>query len=68
MTSPAQPPFQLIAFDTRRGNQEGTEDYKVLAAFPNRMPIEDQSSLAGLFQGLLFFSSTFGKVGWCVKA
>eukprot|EP00887_Chlorella_sp_A99_P004827 scaffold4.g4827.t1 len=63
---PLTPPFQLLVFDTRRGNEEGSEDDKVLAAHPPRASPAEHSSLAGLFQGLLLFSSTFGQGAWNV--
>lgn len=51
--------LQLLIFDTRRGNTEGLEEDKVLAAFPNDVPLLHQSGMAGLLQGLLLFTANF---------
>ena len=54
--------LQVLAFDVRRGNQEGREADKVLAFWPPDTPLEEQSGLAGLLQGLLLFTATFAGV------
>ena len=51
--------LQLLVFDTRRGNQEGREEDKLLAFFPPGAPPMHQSGVAGLLQGLLLFTATF---------
>jgi hypothetical protein len=51
--------LQLLVFDTRRGNKEGEEDGKVLAGYPDSVALQEQSSMAGLLQGLLLFTANF---------
>jgi hypothetical protein len=51
--------LQLLVFDTRRGNKEGEENDKVLAGFPDTVSLLQQSSMAGLLQGLLLFTANF---------
>jgi len=50
--------FQLLVFDTRRGNSEGEEDDKVLGFFPESTSLNERISLAGLLQGLHIFSGS----------
>ena len=54
--------LQLVVFDERRGNTEGSEEDKVLGFYPASTPTTDQSALAGLLQGLLHFSANFTQV------
>lgn len=50
--------FQLLVFDSRRGNNEGEEEDKVLGFYPESTPLRERISLAGLLQGLHIFSSS----------
>lgn len=59
MGGPGAQELQLLVFDTRRGNAEGVEEDKVLAAFPPGAPQAHASGLAGLLQGLLLFTANF---------
>ena len=61
--------LQLLVFDTRRGNAEGVEEDKVLAAFPpSTLPPTHASGLAGLLQGLLLFTANFTGAQVCSPA
>ncbi len=53
--------FQLLVFDSRRGNNEGEEENKVLGFYPDSAPLRERVSLAGLLQGLHMFSGSFGR-------
>jgi First Longin domain of INTU, CCZ1 and HPS4 len=50
--------FQLLVFDSRRGNNEGEEEDKVLGFYPDSTPNNERVSLAGLLQGLHIFSGS----------
>jgi hypothetical protein len=50
--------FQLLVFDSRRGNNEGEEEDKVLGFYPDSTPLNERVSLAGLLQGLHIFSGS----------
>lgn len=47
--------FQLLVFDSRRGNKEGEEEDKLLGFYPDATPLDERISLAGLLQGLHTF-------------
>jgi hypothetical protein len=53
--------FQLLVFDSRRGNNEGEEGDKVLGFYPECTPLNERISLAGLLQGLHIFSGSLGR-------
>lgn len=57
-----QPSLQLCIFDDRRGDREGQEADKVLGYYPNSVTVNAQTSLVGLAQAFLSFTSTFEPV------
>ena len=54
--------YQLCVFDDRRGTEEGTEDDKVLVAWPNNKISSQLASVVGLAQAMISFMSNFEPV------
>lgn len=52
-------PVQIFFYDTRRGNNEGHEEGKILSFYPSSTSSDDQLVLVGLSQALTTFISTF---------
>lgn len=56
---------QLCVFDVEHDYPEGEEAQQILAYHPEACSADGQTSVVGLAQALLTFSSNFAEARWC---